>query len=66
MKSILIRLRYAPDVFELAGFDVVLAGAWLLGNDARKMIQAATANRLAAVLADVAQTDRLIRDMRAY
>jgi predicted nucleotidyltransferase len=52
-----------PEALEHAGYDVVLAGAWLLGNDARRMIQPATAKKLAVVLNDPASTGRLVKDM---
>lgn len=45
------------------GYDIELGGAWLLGNDARKLTLAATTEKLTAVLANTAQTDGLISDM---
>lgn len=51
------------DVLAGVAYDIELGGAWLLGNDARKLTLAATTEKLGAVLADPAQTDSLVSDM---
>ena len=51
------------DVFEGVGYDIELAGAWLLGNDARKVTLAPTAEKLTTLFLNTAKTDALIRDM---
>lgn len=48
---------------EGVGFDIELGGAWLLGNDARKLTLPATTAKLATMLANSVQTDRLIKHM---
>jgi predicted nucleotidyltransferase len=51
------------DVLEGVGYDIELGGAWLLGNDARKLTLATTTEKLTSMLANSAQTDGLINDM---
>lgn len=53
------RVYSEPAVLEAAGFDIELAGAWLLGQDARQLTQAPTIEKLCALLADPAAIDRL-------
>jgi predicted nucleotidyltransferase len=57
------RVYTIPEVLESVGYDIELGGAWLLGNDARKLALAATTEKLTALLADTALTDDLVRDM---
>ena len=47
---------------ETAGYDIELAGAWLLGNDAAIMVSAQTNADLQALL-DGTRRERLIEDM---
>lgn len=47
---------------ETAGYDIELAGAWLLGNDAAAMVSAQTSTALRALLAGT-KRERLIEDM---
>lgn len=51
------------EVLADVGYDIELGGAWLLGNDARRMALPATVDKLDAVLADTARTERLANDM---
>lgn len=51
------------DAFAALGYDIELGGAWLMGNDARKLTLEATKEKLLAVFADTARTESLIRDM---
>lgn len=51
------------DVFAGVGYDIELAGAWLLGNDARQVTLAPTTEKLTALFLNTPQTDALIRDM---
>lgn len=51
------------EVLEGVGYDIELGGAWMLGNDARKLALPATTEKLTAMLANTAQTEGLIRDM---
>jgi predicted nucleotidyltransferase len=57
------RVYTIPEVLESVGYDIELGGAWLLGNDARKLALATTTEKLTALLADAALTDDLVRDM---
>lgn len=47
---------------ETAGYDIELAGAWLLGNDAAVMVSAQTNTGLQALLSGT-KRERLIEDM---
>jgi predicted nucleotidyltransferase len=51
------------DVFESVDYDIELGGAWLLGNDARKLTLPVTTEKLTAMFANTAQTDTLTSDM---
>lgn len=57
------RVYTIPDVLEHLAYDVELMGAWLLGNDARRLTLSATTEKLTAVFADTAETEKLIGDM---
>ncbi len=57
------RVYEFPDVLEQVDYDVELAGAWLLGNDARRLTLPATTEKLNAMLGNTAETEKLIGDM---
>lgn len=50
-------------VLEGVDYDIELGGAWLLGNDARKLTLLPTTDKLTAMLSNPARTDGLIGDM---
>lgn len=57
----------ALSALEAVGYDMELAGAWLLGRDAATMTSPETRRRLDAIFAQPALMDRLVMDMaRAY
>jgi predicted nucleotidyltransferase len=51
------------EVLEGVDYDIELGGAWLLGNDARKLTLAATTEKLTSLFANTAQNDALTSDM---
>lgn len=51
------------DVLEGVGYDIELGGAWMLGNDARKLALPATTEKVTTMLANTAQTGSLTSAM---
>ena len=53
----------AIEALEAAGYDIELAGAWLLGNDVYAVSSSETRSQLAALFTKHALVDRLVIDM---
>jgi predicted nucleotidyltransferase len=53
----------AMPVLQAVGFDVELAGAWLLGKDMVAMASQQTCAQLIALLSDARASERLVNDM---
>lgn len=55
--------EYALPALEAVGYDIELAGAWLLGRDASSMTSSETRRQLDAIFAQPALMARLVTDM---
>ena len=53
----------ATVILETVGYDIELAGAWLLGRDAFILASPQTRHKLSTLFADANQIDRLVMDM---